>query len=449
MNTQLTRWISNLCVGDDNSAQVTDAQLLQRFLDEQCGSAFAVLLRRHGPMVLSVSWRVLGHAQDAEDVFQATFVVLARVARSIRKMGSLAAWLHGVAFRLARKMKQDNAKRRLQEQDVSPPADNAAAAELELRELGDILHEELTRLSWKERQPLLLCHLEGLTQEEAAAQLGWPRGTLKRRLERGRSQLRSRLVRRGVALSGIGTPLLLDSSALAGPATVSAALGETTVRTCVLIGGGCALSAAQLPPHVLPLVQGALRKMMFSKLRFVLIAVLTFVLTGVGAWYSVSHAGTFQADPSKDKAQPSTKPEARKPADIDNFQGTWRIVRGESSGRALPQKALETQRLTFKKEEVAWETTIQGGFSMGFKIDPARKPGHIDLNGAGRLPPMVGIYKLEGKKLILALSPIARPEVFVTNQQSDFFVYELERVEAEKPKEKDKAAKEEGEKDKK
>jgi RNA polymerase sigma factor (sigma-70 family) len=432
MTTQLTHWISSLCVRDEDSAHGTDAQLLQRFLDTQSGPAFAVLLRRHGPMVLSVCWRVLGQVQDAEDVFQATFVVLARVARSIRKMDSLAAWLHGVALRLARRMKHNNARRRQKELNAPPLAGSDALADLEMRELGQLLHEELHRLPWKERQPLLLCHLEGLTQEQAAAQLGWSRGTLKRRLERGRSRLRSRLVRRGVALSGIGAPLVLDFPALAGPVTVSAALGETTVRSCVLVAGGCALSAVQLSPSVHCLVQGALRHMMFSKLRLVLIAVLMIVLTGAGAWYSVSRAGAPQADPSKEKP----KPEAKKPTDIDRIQGIWRIVRGETSGAVLPQKALETQRLTFNKEEVAWETTIQGGFSMGFKIDPSRKPGHIDLNGAGRLPPMAGIYKFEGKKLILALSPVDRPEGFVTNQQSTFFVYELERVEAEKPKDK-------------
>jgi RNA polymerase sigma factor (sigma-70 family) len=449
---QLTRWISSLRVLDEQCAQATDAQLLHQFLDEHSGSAFAVLLKRHGPMVLSVCWRVLGHPQDAEDVFQATFLVLAQVARSIRKVDSLSAWLHGVAFRLAQKMKKEASRRRRREQGSPALASSDASADLSLRELWAILHEELNQLPRTELQPLLLCYFEGLTQEEAAAQLSWPRGTLKRRLERGRDRLRSRLLRRGVMLGSLGISLLMDAPVIADHALVSVSLGESTVRACVLLRDGCTLPAGLVSTHVLSLVQGALRTMMLSKLRFVLIAVLMFSFSGVGAWYSVSRAGNPSSDPApeKEKPQPPATTEPRKLTDLDRFQGTWRIVRGESSGRDLPNAALEHQRLTFKKKELAWETVQQGGFSVAFKIDPAKKPGHIDIDGGGRVPPMTGIYKFEEKKLILALAPETRPEGFVTNQQSQFFVYQLERLDAEeKPRAKEKPAEGDATKDQK
>src|SRR5262249_47614526 len=155
-----------------------DAQLLEHFTKTRAEQAFAALVHRHGPLVLGVCQRILHSSHDAEDAFQATFLVLARRAGSIRKQDSLAAWLHGIAFRLAKTMKRDASKRRQREQQASPPMPQGPP-DLCGRELHAVLDEEVQRLPVNNRQPLLLCYFEGLTQEKAAQQLGWPRGTLK------------------------------------------------------------------------------------------------------------------------------------------------------------------------------------------------------------------------------------------------------------------------------
>src|SRR5262249_33634011 len=169
------------------SSRLTDQQLLQRFVATREEAAFATLVERHGPMVLGVCRAVLRHAQDAEDACQATFLVLARNAASIRKPTSLAHWLHGVAYRLARRAKAD--RDRIYERranDRSPPS---PLDELTGRELRQILHEELAHLPERYRVPLILCYLEGKTQDEAARQLGWTAATLKGRVDRGRNLL--------------------------------------------------------------------------------------------------------------------------------------------------------------------------------------------------------------------------------------------------------------------
>jgi RNA polymerase sigma factor (sigma-70 family) len=218
--------------------QQSDAELLGRFIACGDGDAFAALVRRHGPLVLSVCRSVLGHEQDAEDAFQATFLVLARKAGSVRKRAALSSWLHGVAYRLAREALARAAQRRLHERQPRAEAAPAAMDDLTWRELRAALHEEVQRLPERNRLPLLLCYWEGLTQEEAAKRLGLPKETLKHRLERAREMLRSRLERRGLAPA---VPLL---AAGLTPSAVSATLVETTTQAGVLYVAGGAVSGA-------------------------------------------------------------------------------------------------------------------------------------------------------------------------------------------------------------
>src|SRR5262249_16660439 len=156
--------------------------------------------RRHGPMVLGVSRRVLRDGNAAEDVFQAAFFLLARKAKLIRKSTSVGSWLHGVAFRLAMKSKSDLARRRLVESQVPEKQTADPAAEARWREHVTILDEELDRLPERFRAPLVMCYFEGLTRDEAARLVGWSLRTFDRRLRQGRELLRARLVRRGVTL---------------------------------------------------------------------------------------------------------------------------------------------------------------------------------------------------------------------------------------------------------
>ena len=215
---------------------LSDAQLLERFVagrDEAGEAAFRALVERHGPMVLRVCRSVLDDPHDAEDAFQVTFLVLARKAGSIRKHDSIASWLHGTAHRVALQGQDRGPKarwrasrgwrRRTCPRESQPP--------IEDRELSPILHEEIERLPAKYRAPIVLCYLEGMTQDQAAIELGWPVGTVRGRLARARDLLKSRLTRRGLALSaGLAAA---GSPADAASAGLSAALVEATVRAAL------------------------------------------------------------------------------------------------------------------------------------------------------------------------------------------------------------------------
>jgi RNA polymerase sigma factor (sigma-70 family) len=248
-----------------------DCELLRRFTQTRDGDAFALLMRRHGPMVLGLARRVVGDGQTAEDVFQAAFLMLARKAHTIRRPESLPCWLHGVAFRLALRASRSRQRRQERETHVrrSPPP--TPLDELTARELLDVLDEELQTLPEGYRAPLILCCLEGLSQEEAAKRLGCSAGAVKGRLERGRNRLRLRLQKRGLTLPAVlgGTLLVTDAVSAAPPMLIHATL--TAVKT-----GAGATPAATL------LMQGAMRTMFLHKLKLVSVAVVLLGITGGG-----------------------------------------------------------------------------------------------------------------------------------------------------------------------
>src|SRR5262249_48748924 len=162
----------------------SDRQLVERLLAGRDEAVFEAIVRRHGPMVYRVCWRVLQQEQDAEDAFQATFLILAQQVRTVRRPASLASWLHGIARRGALKARAQSATRRHQERKW--PTANLPPEEVPWRELRAVLDAELERLPEKWRLPLILGYLEGRTQDEAAKQLGWSQRTLQRRLEEAR-----------------------------------------------------------------------------------------------------------------------------------------------------------------------------------------------------------------------------------------------------------------------
>jgi RNA polymerase sigma factor (sigma-70 family) len=190
---------------------LSDAQLLERFgasRDAAGEGAFRALVARHGPMVLRVCLSVLQDPHEAEDAFQVTFLALARKAGSIRKQDSIGSWLHGTAVRVAIKARTTAHRRRARESRVMEAAvlSGESQPSIEDRDLSPILHEEVERLPAKYRAPIVLCYLEGMTQDQAAGVLGWPAGTVRGRLARARDLLRSRLTRRGLAVSAVPPP---------------------------------------------------------------------------------------------------------------------------------------------------------------------------------------------------------------------------------------------------
>jgi RNA polymerase sigma factor (sigma-70 family) len=279
----------------------SDAELLGRFVGARDEAAFAALVERHGLMVLRLCRRILGHAQDAEDAYQATFLVLVRNAASIRKRGSLASWLFGVAARTSRMLRQSRVRNEgragICEGGALTPGDDPS-----WREVRTIVDEELLRLPEKYRAPLVLCYLEGLTRDEAAVRLGLSRSRLRGRLDYGRGLLRGRLARRGVGLSAVLLAGLLTRDA---SAALPALLAISTVKAAALTAVGRALPPGLVPTRVVALTEGMVRTMPLIKLKGVCAALLLVAGLGVGV------GAALQADPADRAAGEQTKKAAR------------------------------------------------------------------------------------------------------------------------------------------
>jgi RNA polymerase sigma factor (sigma-70 family) len=269
-----------------------DGEILDRFLARRDEAAFAMLVQRHGPMVLSVCRRILGNHADADDAFQATFLVLVRKASSLTSRSVLGDWLHGVARRTALNARRLAARRRLKEQAMPR---SSVQAESVRDDWLPVLDEELSRLPEKYRLAIVLCDLEGATREQAARQLGWPAGTVASRLARARTMLARRLARRGVAITAGTLTMLLAHHA--APASVPASLASLTVASATVMAAS-PLAAGAISTRVLALTDGVLKTMLLSKLKFATVVfVCGLMLAGGGLATSRMAAGqTAPAD---------------------------------------------------------------------------------------------------------------------------------------------------------
>jgi RNA polymerase sigma factor (sigma-70 family) len=263
-------------LASDQAAQ-TDGQLLERYITRQDEEAFTSLVERHGRMVLNVCRRVLPEPHDAEDAFQATFLVLVRRAAALDHRGSIAHWLHTVAYHISIRAQAHAARRRVQERQVRDMAGELGeeTGDTSWPEIRPLLDQELARLPDKYRAPLVLCYLEGMTNEQAARELGWPPGSMAKRLARGRELLRNRLMRQGVVMSTALFGAGLTEHALA--ATLPSGLVTTTVRAAFLFAAGEAAAGAISAP-ALSLAEGALRSL--GMLRVKVAATLLLVAAG-------------------------------------------------------------------------------------------------------------------------------------------------------------------------
>jgi RNA polymerase sigma factor (sigma-70 family) len=262
------------------TTKLTDTDLWERYVGERDEAAFETLLRRHGPMVLGVCRRILRQEQDAEDAFQATFLVLIRKAATLRSPRTLANWLHGVARRTALEARRAAAKRRVKEAAVLPrmlpedPCDDIRTA----------LDEELGRLEEKYRTAVVLCDLEGKTRKEVARQLGWAEGTVASRLARGRSILAKRLARRGFAGAAVAAALA-DGAA---PAGVPSALVVSTVTAASFSAARAAVAKGVLSATVATLTEGVLKSMLLTKLKSVIAVLLVSSIATLSAGAVIS-----------------------------------------------------------------------------------------------------------------------------------------------------------------
>jgi RNA polymerase sigma factor (sigma-70 family) len=260
---------------------LTDGQLLDSFLRRRDEAAFEALVRRHGPMVLGVCRRVLRHEADAEDAFQATFLVLVHKAASIRAKETVAAWLYRVAHRAVFRARALAARRREREKPMEETVEPAAAEPAPGRDLQLVIDQELDLLPERYRVPIVLCDLGGKTRKEVAGQLGWPEGTVSSRLARARALLARRLTRRGVVLSaGTMAAVLCPKAASAG---VPAALVLSTVKAAGLFAAGKAAGPGVISAPVAALMAEVLKAMLLTKLKLAAVAVLALGIVLAGA----------------------------------------------------------------------------------------------------------------------------------------------------------------------
>jgi RNA polymerase sigma factor (sigma-70 family) len=314
-------------VEDPRVRQLSDRDLLRRFTDRRDEAAFHTLLRRHGPMVLDVCRGLLGNEADAEDVFQATFLILTRKAASIRNTASVGSWLYGVARRTALKTRAQSATRRRNEARA-PARQSSEPDELTWREVRQVLHEELAALSERYRVPLVVCYLEGKTQDEAAAQLGLAKSTLKERLERGRSLLRARLVRRGLGPAAVLVATAWPS--VTASACLPSTLVSSTIKAASLFAAGQTAAAGVISPKAAALTEGVLKTVLLTKLQTATAVLLVVaVLSGAaGLIYQTQATEAPAAAETAGKADKDKQPAGRPPragaADLSKVDRTFK-----------------------------------------------------------------------------------------------------------------------------
>lgn len=378
---------------------ISDAELLERFVASRDEAAFAALMARHGPMVFGVCRRLLRHAQDAEDAFQAVFLILIRKAASIGKRELLGNWLYGVAFRVAARARLLAAKRRTREATDMERIAEATREPAEATDLSVAITEEVQRLPAKYRRPVVLCYLEGRSNEEAAEEMRCPVGTVKTRLSRAREMLRKRLTRRGLALSTatFSTALLAETSVASLPPVRI----DSTLQAAMSFAAGDAAVGGVVSAQAAALTKGVLHTMFVTKMKIVAVLILALAVVLGGAGVFAYHVLATEAD-KKEKGK----------SDKETIQGNWEVVSLLSDKGASEREAerLKSAVWVFEKEKILWKwEAVDKIKAASFKLDPTKMPKTIDVTRPPRKPKrhIEGIYKLEGDDLTICI-PLGR-----------------------------------------
>lgn len=285
----LQQYLQRLCNRD---TPAEDAVLLNRFVMADDRNAFELLIARHGPMVLGTARRLVGNPHDADDVFQGVFLSLARLAKTIRHANTLPAWLHRTTCRIAAKVRGN---RVLASQEAAPEPFESIdpSARLVWQEVCQALDEELEKLPDRLRSPLVLCYLSGLTRDEAASQLGWSLGTLKRRLHEGRNALRLRLERRG-----IGAVML--TLAVLAPENLQAAVSKSLLESSLRL----IFSSESVVPATISTLVGSSANVTKGVAMKSIFALLAAVVVGVGIYAGTSPPAALKTKEAPKEAQP-------------------------------------------------------------------------------------------------------------------------------------------------
>jgi RNA polymerase sigma factor (sigma-70 family) len=383
---------------------LADAQLLDLFVSQKDEAAFEALVRRHGPMVLSVCRRILKDAHDVDDAFQATFLVLVRKAAGLAKRELVGNWLYGVAYRAALKLRQAKKTRQEKERQVQPMARTPTSSPDIPDDLLAWLDHELNQLPEKQRAAIVFCDLEGLTRTQAARKLGWPLGTLNWRLAAARAQLAKRLKRRGLGLSAAALAALLEKSAAA---VVPPALVASTVKIGTVLTASGAVPSGLVSATVASLTEGVVKAMFLGKLKLVTAMVIAVGLLAAGAGgvkfgalateqgedlrAPTSNKNSQQirgsSEDAKAKVQPKDmfiKAEGKVSFRIGEISGTARCVNYDESRQELLLEGTAENPVTLRRNS----STVAFQEITASKVLYNRRTGEISLNDGAKV--MIG-----------------------------------------------------------
>jgi RNA polymerase sigma factor (sigma-70 family) len=382
-----------------------DGELLRRFAAGRDQEAFAALVRRHGGLVWAVCNRLLPCAPDAEDAFQATFLVLARKAGAVRRPELLGPWLHGVARRTAAKLRAAAARRQAREREAAGDPAVETTPDVVWRDLRPVLDEEVGRLPERLRLPFILCHLEGVSNEEAARRLGCPKGTVLSRLSRARERLRHSLTRRGITLSGA-----LLAAAVAENATAAAApavLVDSTVRL------GAAFVAGTAAAPAVSLAEGVLQAMWVTKLKVVAAFALALGVVGSGtglaalrgrAGESTQAQGGGGSPPGKAPPPAGDKGKPQAIAEASPVTAVGALELNKALSRAVRFKGIPDPKTTLADALEVLSQEIGIPLEVNERaFEVVNRPGFHRDTVVGTLPPMNGPPRVLLQRLLSRL----------------------------------------------
>ncbi len=393
-----------------DGAGVTDGQLLETFVTTQDAGAFEALVRRHGPMVWGACHRLLRNQHDAEDAFQATFLVLARKAASVSPREMVGNWLYGVAHTVALRAQVATAKQRVRERQVMHMPEPAPVNQGIPEDLQTLLDQELRRLPDKYRTAIVLCDLEGRTRREVARQFKIPEGTLSSRLTTGRRMLATRLTRHGLVLSGGTVATIMSQNAAS--ACVPASLVATTVKAATLVAAGQAVATAGVSTAVAALIEGAMKTMFLTKLKIATAIALMAIVLMAGSGV-LCRATSTAAEPQADSvAHGSGENEPGSPGKKQN-----QLASGATGSEAeVPLYELHVQVLI--------GVTEQKKFSMAL---PMNVSGQVRIIEGGVVPDafnreQLGIFlraKVVGENVRGMLTELALDDIGLVDGKAD------------------------------
>jgi len=378
-----------------NASRLTDGQLLTLFIEQRDETAFEALVRRHGPMVMGVCRRILRNPHDAEDAFQAAFLVLVRKAASVVPREMVANWLYGVARMTAHRGNALTAKRRKRETQVSEMPEPAAVTPDVWNDLRPLLDQELGGLPDKYRVAIFLCDLEGKSHKEAARQLGWPQGTLSGRLVRARKLLARRLAKHGLATSG---GVLAESLSRNGAsASVPISLVSNTVKAASLVAAGQKAVAGLISVKAAALTEGVVLTMLVNKLKAItMMLIIAAIVGGAGLAYR-----TQAAEPVQEAAGATDAQVGREVEPLEReAKSEWleHGGRGLLSSNPMPQQAMvsmEKGRILVRTLDFLYTPTtvsFEGQPRTSYRKDEIMRTQRYDNE-------IVKVYDVKGKSV--------------------------------------------------